>query len=196
MKQREPVQLGIKIQVDAIAMQKLWTWVAMAKGEVSAIGTVNVIEEDEVTILRVTDFHLLKQTCTESETELDPSALAKLLTKVDPRKLRCWVHSHGDMAVFWSGTDDETIEGLSNGEWLLSLVVNKLHDTMMRLDQYYPAHLYLSDVVFELYHPVGNEIVEQWEEEFKKKVTENSDLLSAYLNNKDEDDFLWEDMYA
>ncbi len=195
MKQRKPVQLGIKIQVDAIAMQKLWTWVHMAKGEVSALGTVEVIETSD-TILRITDFYLLKQICSDVETELDQSALANLLTEVDPSMLRCWVHSHGDMAVFWSGTDDETIEGLSNGEWLLSLVVNKLHETVMRLDQYHPAHLYLSDVVFELYHPVGDKLVEQWEEEFKKKVTENSDLPSAYLNNKDEDDFLWEDMYA
>jgi hypothetical protein len=114
-------------------MQKPWTWIDLANGEVSAIGTVDVIE-DEVTILRVTDFFLLKQTCSDVETELDQTALANLFSEVDPNKLRCWVHSHGDTSVFWSGTDDETIEGLSNGEWMLSLVVNKYQETMMRFD--------------------------------------------------------------
>ena len=65
MKQRnrEPVRLGIDIQVDSIAMQKLWTFVDLAKGEVSAIGTVETIKNEstgQICILRVTDFHLMQ----------------------------------------------------------------------------------------------------------------------------------------
>lgn len=192
MKQRESVRLGITIQVDTIAMQKLWTWVDIAKGEVSALGIVETIAADDTT-LRITDFILLDQFCSDTETELDPDALAKLVTDVDPDTLRCWVHSHGDMPVFWSNQDDETIEGLSNGEWLLSLVVNKNRQTMMRLDQYHPAHLYMPDVVFEIYHPVSDELVEQWKVEFKGKVTECC-LPVGY--EPEQDDLLWEGVYA
>jgi len=81
-----------------------------------------------------------------------PAAVAQLIAdlenqNIDSRKLRCWAHSHGSMSVFWSGTDDECITGLANGEWLLSLVVNKKRDSMSRLDQYHPCHMYLSDVL-------------------------------------------------
>ena len=77
--QREPVELGIKIQVDVIAMQKLWCCTEMARGEVSALGLVEEIRAEvngKIIALRVTDFFLVKQTCNLAETELDASAVA------------------------------------------------------------------------------------------------------------------------
>ena len=203
MKQRnrEPARLGIDIQVDSIAMQKLWTFVDLAKGELSAIGTVDTIKDEstgQITVLRVTDFHLLDQVCSDTETEIDPNALANLMTEQDPEKLRCWVHSHGTMGVFWSTQDDACIEGLANGEWLLSLVVNKDHDTMMRLDQYHPCHLCVSDVTFDLFNPISMDIQQEWTKEFKDKVIEcvyPARTPYDFVPDQD-DDYLWEDMYV
>jgi hypothetical protein len=114
---REPVQLGVKIQVDATAYQKFMCWVDMARGEVSALGLVDEVSDEStgmITALLVTDFLLVKQACTMDETTMDPAAVAQLIMDLevqgtDSRKLRCWAHSHGSMSVFWSQTDDECI---------------------------------------------------------------------------------------
>jgi len=190
-------QLDIKIQVDALAFVKLMTWVELAKGEVSAIGLVESLPG----ILRVTDFVLLDQVCTSTETELDPKAIAQLMQDVeDPSMLRCWAHSHADMKVFWSGTDEETIAGLSNDEWMLSLVVNKNHDAMMRLDVYSPAHIHVDDVVWELRYDVPMETKADWKKQFKDKVTEAPDFRLNLqpitdLPELEEDLDMWEDYH-
>ena len=186
-------QLDIKIQVDALAYVKLMTWVEMAKGEVSALGIV----EQRFNRLIVTDFILLTQECNSTGTEIDPKAIAQLMQDVDdPSMLRCWAHSHADMKVFWSGTDEDTIAGLSNDEWMLSLVVNKDHDAMMRLDIYYPAHVHVDNVVWELYYDVPAETKADWKKQFKEKVTEAPDYLPILSDKELEEDLeMWEDYH-
>jgi hypothetical protein len=64
---RQPVDAGVKIQVEAEAMQKLWLWTDFAKGEVSCLGLVDEVvstETGRTTALVVTDFFLVKQQCT------------------------------------------------------------------------------------------------------------------------------------
>jgi hypothetical protein len=178
---REPVQLAVRVLVDAQAMAKFWSYVDIAKGEVSCLGIVEEINDanlGSITALVVTDFFLVKQRCSVDETTMDPAAVADLMLDleskgIDSRKLRCWAHSHGSMNVFWSGTDDECINGLANGEYLLSLVVNKKRDAMCRLDQYHPAHMYLTDIVWEVRYPMIDGLAEQCLQEFKAKVMED-----------------------
>jgi len=187
-------QLDLKIQVDALAWTKFMTWVELAKGEVSAFGIV----EQRFNRLIVTDFVLLTQVCSSTETELDPKAIAQLMQDVeDPSMLRCWAHSHADMKVFWSGQDEATIAGLSNDEWMLSLVVNKDHDAMMRLDVYYPAHIHVDDIVWELRYDVPMETKADWKKQFKEKVTESPDYLPILqdLPDLEEDLDMWEDYH-
>lgn len=181
-KLRDPVQLGIKIQVDGLAMQKFWQWVDLAKGEVSALGLVDEIRDDQtgmITALRVTDILLVMQVCSPDETTMEPAAIAQLIMDlenqgIDSRKLRCWIHSHGCMSVFWSGTDDECIAGLANGEYLVSIVVNKKRDSMCRLDQYHPCHLFITDVAWGIYSPLPEALQKACLDEFQAKVTESN----------------------
>jgi len=112
---------------------------------------------------------------------MDQAAVAQLIMDleaqgIDSRKLHCWAHSHGSMSVFWSGTDDDCISGLANSEWLLSLVVNKKRDSMSRLDLFNPCHLFVSDVVWEVYYPLRDGLAQACFEEFKAKVTEGGML--------------------
>jgi hypothetical protein len=60
---RQPVDAGMKIQVEATAMQKLWLWTDIAKGEVSCLGFVDEVVSTTPahTALVVTDFFLVKQ---------------------------------------------------------------------------------------------------------------------------------------
>ncbi len=182
--QRQPIDAGVKIQVEAEAMQKLWLWTDFAKGEVSCLGLVDeVVSTDtgRTTALVVTDFFLVKQQCTYEETEMDLQSVAELITNLESKginssKLRCWAHSHGSMSVFWSGQDESCISGLANNEWLLSLVVNKRRDTQMRLDLFHPAHLYLADVQWDTKFPTVDGLAEECFDEFKAKVRETTFL--------------------
>lgn len=195
--QRQPVDAGVKIQVEAEALQKLWLWTDCAKGEVSCLGLVDEVvstETGRTTALVVTDFFLVKQQCTYEETDMDTSDVARLISEletkgIDSRKLRCWAHSHGSMSVFWSGQDETCISGLANNEWLLSLVVNKRRDTQMRLDLFHPAHLYLADVQWEVKYPLVDGLAEACFDEFKLKVQE-----STFLRRKREDELVRGDM--
>ena len=190
--QRQPVDAGIKVQVDANALQKLWLWTDFAKGEVSCLGLVDEVVDantGRTTALIVTDFFLVKQECTSDETDMDIADVARLIaeletTGIDSRKLRCWAHSHGSMSVFWSGQDETCIAGLANNEWLLSLVVNKRRDAIMRLDQYHPSHMYLADVVWEVKYPLVDGLAEACFSEFKAKVKE-SQCRSVLKNSRE-----------
>ena len=188
--ERNPARLGINIEVDAVSMQKLWRWTEMAGGEVSALGMVEEIRDQQTGItsgLRVTDVFLVKQVCSDSDTELDPKSVAELMLELekqgaDVSKLRFWWHSHGSLSVFWSDQDEACVGDLANGEWLLSLVVNKRHDSLCRLDQFHPTHMYVSDVMWEVYYPLREGLLEVCATEFKAKVTEGS-LLSRWKIN-------------
>ncbi|NQU06671.1 MAG: hypothetical protein HQ568_11305 [Calditrichaeota bacterium] len=210
MKQHEPVKLDITVQVSAVAIQKIMVWTGIAKGEVSALGLVEEIRDEDtgaVETLRVTDVFLVNQVCNDCETELVPEAVAELMMNLEAQglpsgKLRCWMHSHADMETFWSGQDDETIKGLANGGYLLSLVVNKLRQSMMRLDMFHPAHIYLEDIVWEVSYPAVKGLAEQCRKEFKDKVVEQPSFLSksrkhelAILPDDIENYDTWEDYF-
>ena len=194
---RQPVNAGVKIQVEATAMQKLWLWTDFARGEISCLGLVDeVVSTDtgRTTALVVTDFFLVKQQCTNEETDMDVADVARLISEletkgIDSRKLRCWAHSHGSMAVFWSGQDESCISGLANNEWLLSLVVNKRRDAQMRLDQYHPSHMYIPDVQWEVKYPLVDGLAEACFDEFKAKVRE-----TTFLKRTREDQLVRRDM--
>jgi hypothetical protein len=175
---RNPTKLDIRVQVSADALAKLWLWVDLAAGEVSTLGIVEQILDTKtgtIAALRITDFLLVDQDCCSVETTMDPLAIALLLAELesngqDSGKLLCWAHSHADMQVFWSGTDAACIGGLANGGYLLSLVVNKNRDAMMRLDVFHPTHLFLNDIVWEIHCPQDDASRTACIEEFKAKV--------------------------
>ena len=131
---------GLRVELDAEAMEAIRQWTLLARGEFSCLG---IVTDD----LFIESVHLFDQSCTDASTELDPTALAKFLTRCDqPEKVRCWTHSHGGMKTFWSQTDDECIEGLENESFLVSIVVNKAGDLKCRVDLYQPVRLTLDDV--------------------------------------------------
>ncbi|NUO19456.1 hypothetical protein HUU59_08425 [bacterium] len=195
--QRQPVDAGVKIHVEATAMQKLWLWTDFAKGEVSCLGLVDeVVNTDtgRTTALIVTDFFLVKQNCSSDETDMDVVDVARLISEleakgIDSHKLRCWAHSHGTMSVFWSGQDESCISGLANGEWLLSLVVNKRRDTQMRLDQFHPSHMYIPEIQWETKFPTVDGLAEACFDEFKAKVRE-----TTFLKRTRDDQLMKRDM--
>lgn len=137
------------------ALKRIMYYAKAAEGEVSGLGT---IMKDPSGKYIVDEVHLLEQESSGADTELNPESISKLMTDMmkanqDPSKLKFWWHSHANMGVFWSGTDDTCAETLSR-EFAFSLVVNKSGESLCRLDIYNPIritfnHIKLVEIVEE-----------------------------------------------
>ena len=144
----------------------------LATGEVSGLGTV---EEFDGGFL-VDRLFLPKQTCTPAGTTLDENSVATLLMEMeaageDSGRLRFWFHSHSHHDVFWSQTDEECIEGLANGDYVLSLVTNKRGATLARLDIFRPARMTVDDIPISV-RAMDDDLRDTCQEELEDKLTE------------------------
>ena len=127
--------------IAASAFKRLALYIELCPFEVSGLGTVEPSGKD----LLVTEVFLIRQRASDSDTELDPEAVAGHLLQIlqegrDPSTLRLWWHSHADGPIFWSNTDEETITSLQI-EQLVSIVGNKRCEFGCRLDQFTPKRL-------------------------------------------------------
>ena len=123
------------------AAEKLRLYVGLCPFEISGLGEVEI----QPSGFLVTDLFLPRQRCYYTFTELLPDELARFLISYvgrgkDPARLTLWWHSHADMDVFWSPTDDYTARGFHN-DYMLSLVTNKTGDSLCRLDLFQPLAL-------------------------------------------------------
>jgi len=168
----------LKVYIDAMAKEKISHWVALAKGEVSGLGIVSEVRDDKgvLTGFFVEDVFLVKQSSSSASTELDDSAVSATLVELDSKGVdiglvKLWWHSHGDLGVFWSTTDEECAAGLANSRYFISIVVNKKGDLKCRVDLYDPIRVVLDDVPVETVMPDFG-LLEECTAEFKEKVTE------------------------
>jgi hypothetical protein len=169
----------IAVYLEAAVKEKINHWVKMAQGEVSGLGLVEEINDlGLIRGYRVTDVFLAEQSCNGSGTVISPESGAKLMIElemmgIDTGKLKLWWHSHADLGVFWSGTDDETISGFRPQDYFISLVVNKDGKSLCRLDIFKPIRLSIEDVRTDVIIP-GLGLEEECKKEFAEKVKENS----------------------
>ena len=159
------IKTGLCVRIDAEALERIWQWTALAKGEFSCLA----LAEDGLLVHGV---QLFDQVCTQASTELDQDALAKFLCRHrEPENVRAWIHSHGALSVFWSAQDDACIDGLANESFLISIVVNKRHDIRCRVDFFQPVRLTLDEVPLEVRMP-DTSLKAACEEAFLQHVTE------------------------
>ena len=140
----------LKVLINLPVLERIRYYVELARGEVSCLGTV---ERDGDNLI-VTDLFLPKQTCSGASTEMDEGDVARLLVGletqgIDPKSLRLWLHSHADMNTFWSQTDAETVAGLCNDGYLLSIVTNKKGSMLARVDVFEPVPFTIDKVTVE-----------------------------------------------
>jgi hypothetical protein len=129
----------MKLIIDTFEMEKIKYWVEKCPQEIGGLGLATITPEGDI---RVTDVFLLAQEVTGAETELDDNAITSLMTEVlqdatlrEKGSLQFWWHSHANMGVFWSGTDQQTIKKLSRHGWFASLVINKKFETKAAYSQ-------------------------------------------------------------
>jgi hypothetical protein len=163
---------GFRVSIDAEALERIWQWTHLASGEFSCLAMVS----DDLVVHGV---QLFEQVCTAASTEIDQQALAKFLVQHrQPEKVRCWIHSHGNLNVFWSQQDEACIEGLANESMLVSIVVNKRHELLCRVDTWNPVRVTLDDLAVEVRLPDYN-IKKECELTFREFVTEVQPVLRA-----------------
>lgn len=126
------------VYITTPALMKLKTYYKYATQEISGLGSCYV---DTNSNLIVDDVILFDQESNSSETELNPDVLAKWNYELirdggDPSEYRLWWHKHP--ITGWSSVDDKNIEGMNNGEWLLSIVKQSNGQLLARLDLYEP----------------------------------------------------------
>ena len=174
----------IKVLISIQAYQKLRYWVNMAKGEVSGLGTVSEIRSlnGNLSHYLIDDIFLLKQESGSADTHLDDQFIGRFLTdmvnkKQDVSKIKLWWHSHGGFKTFWSATDESCIANLANSSYMISIVTNKEHQLLTRIDIYSPFHVTVDNVTTDLDYSSDPELEEFCKNEFKEKVTERQAVL-------------------
>lgn len=116
------------VYIEPLELEKIRYWVDKCPVEISGLGKVSKLKDGELYVSKV---YLLEQESTSADTELDDSAVAKLLyeTRNDEGELMFWWHSHHDMGVFWSGTDMAAIEQLGKNGMVVATVFNKKRES-------------------------------------------------------------------
>lgn len=156
--------------------KKVMHWVNKSQFEVSGLGMVRV-EKDGV--LRVVSAILLPQKNGSTHTDIEAEDVNKALylLRESEGDLRWWWHSHVKMAVFWSGTDHDTIKKIGSGGWFAATVFNQKNEVK---SCYYGASgqstpwgnqpLFLDDLITNV-TTLADPRIAEWDAEYDKNVT-------------------------
>ncbi len=152
-----------EIVLSSESYAKICNWVDLCSKEISGLGTIE-IREDSIYVDQV---YLLDQEVTGADTDIDSVAIAKLLgnlPKSSKNRLRFWWHSHVNMGVFWSGTDETCIKALRGEGFILSIVFNKKGEYKARIDfDSEEFHAKFDDL--EMYVETPKEVMDEFKQE-------------------------------
>ncbi len=160
------------------AWHKLQKYTEFAKGEISGIGIVEALPN----FFYVPEVFLFKQVSTATHTSIDREDYMKFTSNMmkagEPiEKLKLWWHTHGDMSVFWSPTDEANIQDFDwekpEDNWVLSIVLNKSGNYKTRLDIFSPLRLTIHDLNVVVREPDYGNLDQVIQHEVKEKVQQN-----------------------
>lgn len=162
----------MKVYIDPVVHAKIMYWVKNCDIECSGLGKVIKLGNG---VFYVTSAMLLKQEGDAVTTTIDAGAVGKAMfeTKDDDGDLNWWWHSHVDMQVFWSRTDEDTIDELSDKGYCLATVFNRKGQT--RSAYKHKNHELLPDFMMDdiptyvALNP-SKEQEEAWKKELDEKV--------------------------
>lgn len=172
-----------KIFISRDAYRDMLILVGESPIEISWLGTVEELDGGYL----IKEIFLPKQECGPASTEMDTEGIVEvgmhLLNREggDPEdfnKLRFWGHSHVNMGVMPSGTDEQQAMEFSNNPWFIRAIANKRGK--IKFDLYdFKRHLRIDDLPWEVYQEEEPEIAEAWKEEMTSKVRERSFRVSS-----------------
>jgi len=181
------VSEDLSVVLTKTAFEQLFGWVYSTSREISCLGSV---KRDGNRFI-IEQFYLLKQSSSSTGTELDQSAMAELVEKLitegkleEAKRIKCWAHSHPNMDVFWSKTDDDTCRLLVN-DYLISIVVGNNFAIRCRLDIAAPVPIVLDSIPVIYQIPKDNLPIDKYAEEVRTTVTEKVFSFSRAVNEQD-----------
>lgn len=159
------------IYIEPLVYRKIMHWIKKAgTDEVSGLGTLT-IDDDGDFIIR--SAMLCKQVNSSGSTDLDEHDVNRAMFELRDAEgeLRWWWHSHADMAVFWSGTDLDTIQKLGKQGWFVSTVFNAKEEKKSCIYMREPILVSQDDIPMGfLREKVSDEVVKAWDAEYDAKV--------------------------
>lgn len=155
--------------------ERIHAYTMSVPSEIAGMGKVRVEGTDTIIVEEVA---IYEQEVTGATADLSTKALAKFQSELvkaggSPKHWKLWWHSHDNMAAFFSGRDTATIDGQSESDWLVSLVVNKKRERQARLDLYRPFRMYLDNLEIEMQgeaYTVPADIAKEVAEKVKRSV--------------------------
>jgi len=153
---------------------KLKYYATLCSGEISGLGKISYNKQDKNNIV-VDDVFIFPQKAGHTSTDLDKKAIALFLEKEYKKNktidgISLWWHSHSDMEVFFSSTDEQTIENFGDtSDFLISLVINRKMEMEARVDVFNPFRNTIKDIDIEITSP-ENTILRN---KIKKEIEEN-----------------------
>jgi hypothetical protein len=112
-----------KVVIDRMALEKIRYFVNKDSQECSGMGITRVVGDT----IYVDDIQMLEQRNGAAHTDINEQAVTKLMYDWRDRQgeVNFWWHSHVNMGVFWSTTDEATIKQLAQHGMCVASVFNK-----------------------------------------------------------------------
>jgi hypothetical protein len=132
-----------------LAWMKLQGFLCLSELEISGFG--KVIQTSPADFL-VEDVFVLPQQVSGAETVMDSTTIALVVDQMiqageNPADIRLWWHSHARGGLYWSSTDDKTMQILTqDSSYWFGLLGNMRGQVKVRLDQSLPIALSIDDI--------------------------------------------------
>ena len=170
--------------------QRIHAYTMSVPSEIAGMGKVAVSLDGST--ITVEEVMIYEQEVTGATADLSPKSIAKWQSELvkaggSPKHWRLWWHSHANMAAFFSGTDTDTMDRQTEGDWMVSLVVNKRREREARLDLYRPFRMYMDkiDIQIGTSEEAAYQVPADIAEEVKSKVKQTAPAIGygAYYSD-------------
>lgn len=158
-----------EIVIPTLVHEKIMHWVQMAlPHECSGLGVTKVLNGR----IHIVDVVMCEQKNSGAATDLDPADVSKAMYKMreSDGELNFWWHSHANMSVFWSGTDQSTIAQIGRQGMCVAAVFNAKREVRAAIAAMTPIPFFIDEVKVKLQSQVSLETIASWEEEFNDNV--------------------------
>ncbi len=150
---------------------KLQAFLSLSTQEISGFGRVVPFGNDFL----VNEIFLLPQKVSPVETIIDELDVACFISELiekgeDPYFIRLWWHSHVNMGLFWSQTDNENMKAHTK-DYMFGLVGLQNGQVKIRLDINEPVKITLDDIPSQVMY-LTEDYIAECQEEIREKVSQ------------------------
>jgi len=151
----------------------------------SEIGGFMIAKPDKDGNIIISEPEILKQDVTGGTTVMDKEAVADYYVKcVEKHGIGVrfiWWHSHANMKAFWSGTDTNTMEEYSSGDWAAFLVVNIKEEYKFRVCVWNPIEAH-EDIELNVLGAKSKKVPKAISESVTKLCSKPASIVSSVKN--------------